>query len=149
MMRRVDTWAGVLCLVIGLLVLWQAESYSIGTLGQMGPGFYPAVLGTLLAVIGVLIAVTGTDAVEEDPLHAMPAGAEWRGRLCIVAGIGLFILFAERLGMVIATFACVFVAALGDRTATLLGSLILAAGITTFGAVLFHSLLNVSLPLWP
>ncbi len=149
MLRRVDTWAGLLCLVIGLGVLWQAESYSIGTLGQMGLGFYPAVLGVLLAGIGVAITFTGTDTIEADPLHAMPAGTEWRGRLCIVAGVALFILGAEHLGMVVATFACVFVAALGDRTATLLGSLLLAGGITLFGAVLFHGLLNVSLPLWP
>ncbi len=149
MMRRVDTWAGALCLGIGLLTLWQANLDSMGTLGAMGPGFYPAILGAMLAVVGVLIAANGGEAAEEDPLHAMPKGAEWRGRLCIVAGIALFILCAGRLGMVIATFGCVFVAALGDRQATWRGSATLAAGITVFGAVLFHVLLGVSLPLWP
>ena len=79
MIRRADTWAGALCIAIGLGVLWEANRYSIGTLGQMGPGFYPAVLGVLLAVVGALIALAGGEAVEEDPLHAMPAGAEWRG----------------------------------------------------------------------
>jgi putative Ca2+/H+ antiporter (TMEM165/GDT1 family) len=149
MIRRVDTWAGVLCLVIGLLTFWQGETYSIGTLAQMGPGLYPAVLGVLLAIVGLLIALTSSGAVEEDPLHASPTRPEWRGRICIVAGMVLFILTAGRLGMVISTFACVFVAALGDRQATLRGSAALAAGITTFGAVLFHSLLGVGLPLWP
>ncbi len=149
MIRRVDTWAGILCLVIGLLTLWQAVTYSIGTLGDMGPGFYPAVLGVLLAITGALIALTGSDTVEEDPLHAVPLGADWRGRLCIVAGIVVFIAAAERLGMVIATFGCVFIAALGDRSATLRSSALLAAGISAFGAVLFHVLLGIALPLWP
>jgi putative Ca2+/H+ antiporter (TMEM165/GDT1 family) len=149
-MRRGDTWAGLLCIAIGLLTVWEANRYTIGSLGQMGPGFYPAVLGVLMAGIGVLIALTGgAEVVESDPLHAMPEGAEWRGRLCIVGGIVLFILCAERLGMVVATFLCVFVAALGDRQATLLTSAALAAGITTFGTLLFHVLLGVSLPLWP
>jgi putative Ca2+/H+ antiporter (TMEM165/GDT1 family) len=148
-LRQVDFWAGLLCLAIGLGTLWLANDYSIGTLGAMGPGFYPAMLGALLAMVGVMIAATGAEAAEPDPLHAVPAGPEWRGRLCILAGVGLFILSAERLGMVVATFACVFVAALGDRKGTLRTSLALAGGITLFGTLLFHTLLGVSLPLWP
>ncbi len=148
-MRRVDTWAGILCLAIGLLTIWQAETYSIGTLRRIGPGLYPAMLGVSLALIGVLIALTGSDVVEHDPLHAMPEGPEWRGRLCITGGVVLFILLTEHTGMVISTFCCVFVAAMGDRTATVLRSAALAATITIFGAVLFRVMLGVSLPLWP
>ncbi len=149
MLRRSDTWAGLLCLAIGLLTLWEANRYSIGTLGHMGPGFYPAVLGTLLAIVGALIVLTGGPAVDVDPLHAVPEGAEWRGRLCIIGGIVLFILLAENLGLIAATFACVFVAAMGDRKATIPASLALACAITVFGALLFRGLLGVNLPLWP
>ena len=49
--------------------------------------------------------------------------------------------------MVPAIFACVFVCALGDKTATYKSSAILAAGVTVFGVVLFHYLLNVPFPL--
>ena len=149
MIRRVDTWAGVLCIAIGLAVLWEANRYSIGTLGEMGPGFYPAVLGILLAVTGALITLAGSDIVEDDPLHATPMRPEWRGRLCIVAAIIFFIATVERLGMVLGTFGCVLIAALGDRSTGWRGGLLLACGIAAFGAVLFHVLLGVSLPLWP
>lgn len=149
MIRRIDTWAGLLCVFVGFVTLWQASTYSIGTLGDMGPGFYPAIVGTLLAVTGVLIALAGSSLAEEDPLHAMPTTPEWRGRLCIVLGMVVFIATATRLGMVLATFSCVLIAAFGDRGATIRGSLILALSIAAFGAVLFHTLLGVSLPLWP
>ena len=148
-MRRTDTWAGLLCVAIGLLTLFEANRYSIGSLGDMGPGFYPAVLGLLLVVVGVLIVLAGGGAHIEDALHGFPEGAEWRGRLCIVAGIALFILLAEPAGLVAATFACVFTAAMGDRKATIAASAALAVAITLFGAVLFRGLLGVSLPLWP
>jgi hypothetical protein len=148
-MRRTNSWAGLLCVAIALLTLWEAKRYTIGSLGEMGPGYYPAILGGLLAVVGLLIALTGGDAAAEDPLHAMPVGVEWRGRLCIIAGVALFILFAEHLGMVAATFSCVFVAAMGDRQARVAGSAVLAGGVTLFGTLLFRGLLGVSLPLWP
>lgn len=149
MIRRVDTWAGALCIAIGLAVLWEANRYTIGTLGEMGPGFYPAALGVLLAVTGALIVLAGGEAEAEDPLHAMPTRPEWRGRICIVTAILFFIATAERLGMVLATFGCVLIAALGDRSATWRGSIVLACGIAAFGALLFHTMLGISLPLWP
>jgi len=47
-----------------------------------------------------------------------------------------------------ATFACVFIAALGDRTATFKGSFLLAAGVTFFGVLLFAYLLKVPFPIF-
>ena len=49
--------------------------------------------------------------------------------------------------MIPAIFACVFVCALGDKTSTLKGSLIMSAGVTVFGVILFSYLLGVPLPL--
>jgi hypothetical protein len=49
--------------------------------------------------------------------------------------------------MIPAVFACVFVCALGDKTATLKSSTILAAGVTVFGVLLFHYLLTIPFPL--
>jgi hypothetical protein len=149
MLRRVDTWAGLLCIAIGGAVLWEARRYTIGTLGAMGPGFYPAVLGVLLAVTGGLIGLAAREGEEEDPLHAMPTQPEWRGRICIVAAVVFFISTAEHLGMALATFGCVLIAALGDRSTTWRGAALLAFGIAAFGTLLFHTLLGVSLPLWP
>ena len=44
-------------------------------------------------------------------------------------------------------FACVFVSALGDKTATYKSSFVLALGVTFFGVLLFHYLLNIPFPL--
>ena len=49
--------------------------------------------------------------------------------------------------MIPAVFACVFVCALGDNTATYKSSFILAAGVTVFGVMLFHYLLSIPFPL--
>ncbi len=58
-----------------------------------------------------------------------------------------FIVFGEYGGLLPATFACVFVAALGDKETTLKQALILAAGITVLGVLLFSFLLKIPFPI--
>lgn len=153
--RRRELLAGAICMALGVGAVLEASSYSIGTLKQLGPGFYPAVLGGVLALVGALIvggALTMTDATEEtDRLldgGSDARGPDWRGWGCIIAGVALFIIFAGTTGLASAIFACVFVSALGDRTATLKGSLILALVMTVCGTVVFGYLLSISMPIW-
>ena len=54
----------------------------------------------------------------------------------------------EFFGLVPATFSCVFVSALGDRTATLKGTTYLAAGVTFFGVLLFSYVLKIPFPMF-
>ena len=67
----------------------------------------------------------------------------------VLPGMGplAFIVFGKLAGMIPGTFACVFVAALGDRDATWRGAAILAAVVTFFGVALFHYLLKIPMPL--
>ena len=44
-----------LMIVIGLFAVWYAQRYAFGSPRQMGPGFFPVVLGWVLAGLGVLI----------------------------------------------------------------------------------------------
>ncbi len=62
-------------------------------------------------------------------------------------GPALFIAVGHFTGMLPATFACVFVSALGDRKSTLKSSAILAAGVSIFGVLLFHYLLKLPMPM--
>ena len=92
-----------------------------------------------------LVAATAS-AVDDDQL-IIPK-PEWRAWACILAGPVLFIFLGNLGGLIPATFACVFVSALGDRESTLKSALILAIGVTVCGVGLFSYLLQVSLPMW-
>jgi uncharacterized protein (DUF486 family) len=59
----------------------------------------------------------------------------------------LFILFGSFFGMIPGTFACVFIAALGDKEATWKGTFILSTVITVFGVALFSYFLQVPMPI--
>ena len=76
----------------------------------------------------------------------LPEHPQWWGWLCILGGPALFILFGRYFGLMPGTFACVFVAALGDRTATLKSSFVLALIVTVFGVGLFSYFLQIPMP---
>jgi hypothetical protein len=114
----------------------------------MGPGFFPIILGVTMTSIGILIAgIAATTPASEEDLLRLP-NPQWRAWFCILAGPILFIVLGTYGGLVPATFACVFVSALGDRESTLRASFFLATGITIFGVLLFSYMLQVSMPLW-
>jgi putative Ca2+/H+ antiporter (TMEM165/GDT1 family) len=147
--RKRDFYAGGLMIVLGLgIALKGCLSYRTGTLMHMGPGFFPTSLGALLTLLGVAIAGTAaTGTASEDDERILPAQPQWWGWFCILAGPTLFIVCGRYFGLIPATFTCVFVAALGDRTTTWKACLVLAAVVTVFGVALFSYLLQVPMPI--
>ena len=146
--RKRDFYAGGLMVLIGCGVALKGLTYRAGTLMHMGPGFLPTTLGVILALLGIAIAAAAmTDGeASEDGERILPEHPQWWGWLCILAGPVLFIVCGRYFGLIPGTFACVFVSALGDRSATLKSSLILAAVVTVFGVALFSYFLQIPLP---
>ena len=142
-----DYYAGGLMVLLGVGAAVTGTGYKFGTLARMGPGFMPVMLGIVLAFIGILIAGTALGSSEPDDKKFLPDNPQWFGWLCIIGGPVLFIILGQYGGMIPAVFACVFVCALGDKTATYKSSAVLAAGITVFGVLLFHYLLSIPFPL--
>jgi hypothetical protein len=143
-----DYAAGALIAGIGAFAVLQGQSYRMGQLTRVGSGFFPVLIGVLMILVGALIAGSASYGTEADPA---PRSADWRGRGCVIAGPIMFIIGGSYFGLAPATFACVFVAALGDRTATLRSAAVLAATITVVGVVLFVYILQVPFPIlrWP
>jgi hypothetical protein len=147
--RRRDFYAGGLMTLLGLGVALKGwSSYRLGNLMHMGPGFLPTALGVILAVLGMAIAISAASPVPAgaDEERFLPEHPQWWGWCCILAGPLLFIVCGRYVGLIPATFACVFVSALGDRTATWKSSLVLAVVVTVFGVGLFSYLLHIPMP---
>lgn len=52
---QADLLSGVMFVVIGVVVWWAASQYRIGTAAVMGPGYFPRLLGGLLALLGLAV----------------------------------------------------------------------------------------------
>lgn len=144
--NRKDLIGGGLMLLLGIGAAAQASQYHIGSLQEMGPGYFPLALGIILAVTGVAIMLAGLRTAIIAP--AVKLKREWRGWFCICASMIVFAVLGHYGGLLPATFACVFVAALGDRKNSLLAALVLAATMTLVCLVVFWWLLKVQLPLF-
>ena len=143
-----DHLGGAILLAVGIAVTVTAIGYDVGTPSQMGAGFVPVALGVLLLVIGVAMILTGKPAAEDPMGPHGPFRPEWRGWLCIVGSVFAFAVLARYGGMVPAGFVTIFVAAMGDREATLFNSALFAVGLDLLGVAVFHFGLNLQLSLF-
>jgi Tripartite tricarboxylate transporter TctB family len=148
-----EFYAGGLVALIGAFAAYEGSGYGIGSVAQIESGFFPAVLGLGMILIGAAIAASGSEETGpaatglEDPRNAVPLAVHWRGWFAIIAGVCLFMGIAEYAGLLPAIFACVFVSALGSTSTTLKEALVLAACVTAFGVVLFAFGLKIQIPI--
>ncbi len=147
-----DYVGGSVIFLIGAAAILQSIHYNIGSLSQMGSGFFPAALGVVLALLGIAIALRArTDSgggMIEGITATMPFRPQWRGWICILLSVAAFVVFGEYGGLVPATFASVFIAALGDRQNSLLSAFLLAIAMVATATVVFWWALQVQFPLF-
>jgi hypothetical protein len=154
--RKRDFYAGGLMILLGAGIALKGTTYRAGTLMHMGPGFLPTALGVILILIGIAIGGAALTPVEpgagdvlggDHDQSILPAHPQWWAWFCILMSPILFIFFGRYFGMIPGTFACVFIAALGDKGATWRSTFILATVVTVFGVCLFSYFLQVPMPL--
>src|SRR5699024_9523080 len=117
-------------LLIGLITLINSLNYKIGTLSRMGPGYFPLLLAVMLIIVSVIIMLTPTHETEQG--KAKSQKILYRPWFCVVLSVVLFITLGRYGGFVPATFAIVFVSALGDDDNSLVTAMGLGAVITIF-----------------
>ncbi|WP_417807153.1 tripartite tricarboxylate transporter TctB family protein [Thioclava sp.] len=139
-----DLAGGLLLSVIGVFVLVYASTqYDIGSLRRMGPGFFPALLGGVLAVLGLMIALPAI--ARKGP----PIRIAWKEALAVLIAILVFATGLERAGLVPVTLASVLIASIAAPDRRIGWRLALALIVTTLSVVVFHFGLKMTVPLWP
>ena len=149
-----DRLGGALLVATGAATVFAGTGYGMGSLRAMGSGFYPVVLGVLLALIGAVLFASATRAPDAhladapaEAAHLTGPVVQWRGWLCILGGALSFVVLGQHGGLVPASFVSVFVAALGDRDNSVRDAALLAVLMTALGVVVFHFGLHLLLPL--
>ncbi|MBM7327723.1 tripartite tricarboxylate transporter TctB family protein (plasmid) [Agrobacterium pusense] len=138
-----DFWAGTLYIFFGTGAVLIARSYPFGSATRMGPGYFPTILGVILALLG-LLSLFRAFRSDGDPLGSIA----WRPLLAITGGTALFGFLLPHAGLPLALFVLIFLSAaisenfkFGWRPALALMSLI------AFCVIVFVKLLGVPLPL--
>jgi len=150
-----DVYAGGVLALVGSAFAWGANTYTVGTSARMGPGYFPMVLGVLLAVLGVLILLRGWRKAPDQRLAVGPWA--WKPLFFIVSanllfGVllgGLPSLNWPAMGFVAAIFGLTLVAGLAGERFNLKESLLLAAVLAVGSYLAFVVVLQLQLPVWP
>jgi hypothetical protein len=150
-----DFFSGVVFMALGIAFAWGATTYSVGTGARMGPGYFPLMLGVLLAVIGAVVAIKAL------VLHT--EGGDkigkwiWRPVGFIVAsnlafGIllgGLPSIGLPAMGMIIAIFALTFISARAGSEFKFKEIMILSVILAIGSYAVFILLLKLQIQVWP
>jgi len=140
-----DFWAGVMFIVTGLFFLgWAVTFYQMGTAVRMGPAYFPAVLGGLLAVLGGIVLL-GSFAISGEAIPKF----HFRPLVFITVGVVLYGYLMKPVGLVGATAALVYVSALGGHEFKWKEVTILFALLIVFSVLVFVKGLTLPFPICP
>ncbi len=139
-----DFWAGMIYFGLGLGFALVARDYSFGTTIRMGPGYFPTVLGGLLALVGLISIVRGI-RLGGEPISRFA----WRPVIFISLSLVLFGLLLPGGGLIPALAALLLIAPAAARSFrySLTGALA-AIALIVFCAVVFVEALGLPLPLF-
>ncbi|MDP3425147.1 MAG: tripartite tricarboxylate transporter TctB family protein [Burkholderiaceae bacterium] len=138
-----DVIGGLSLAALGAFAAIFAQRYEFGDLNRMGPGFFPVILGTLLAVLGILIAVPAF--FRSGP----PVQVRWKPFALVMASLVAFAMTLKVLGLIVATMLAVVIASLADNDTRWKGRILIALGVALITYLVFGLGLSMVLPMWP
>jgi hypothetical protein len=142
-----DVLAGGVFVVLGLAFAIAGSQYDVGSALNMGSGYVPIALGSLLTILGVVIVVASFRGGDPTVLATERAPVPWRRAALLVGAILFFGFFVRGLGLGPSLLVTTFIAALaGHRTGPVKAALI-ATGLTAMCLVVFVALLQLRLPI--
>ena len=155
MKSQKDFFSGLMFTVVGAAFALGATTYTVGNGARMGPGYFPLMLGILLAGLGSIIMFKAM--VVETPDGAKIGKWAWRPLFFIILANVLFGVMLGGLpsiklpamGMIAGIYVLTIVASMADGHFKLREVLILATILSIGSYLAFVLLLKLQFPVWP
>lgn len=140
-------------ITLGLLFSVWSTKYNIGSAGNMGPGYFPLLLGSLLSVVGIINVIRSqisTEKIKHKTFYTRPlifvllSSVVFGVLLNGLPGLGI-----PSFGIIVAVFALTFIARLSISPIRLLETGLLAVFLSMFTVVVFVVILEMPLQVLP
>ncbi len=141
-----DFWSGTMFVVLGVLFIVLSRQYQLGTAAKMGPGYFPTVLGGILAVLGGMIVLSAFSKTNPEA-KLSPVG--WRELFLLLGGVLLFAILLPKLGLIVSLWVLIFVSALGSHEFNFKETFLSAIVLSVLGWGVFAKGLELQLAVWP
>ncbi len=150
-----DFFSGLIFMAVGIAFAWGATTYKVGDGARMGPGYFPLMLGVLLAILGAVITFKAM-VVETEGGDRIGAWA-WKPLFFIITanlvfGVllgGLPSIKLPAMGLIVGIYALTFIAANAGEEFKFKEVLILATVLAIISYLAFIVLLKLQFPVWP
>ncbi len=150
-----DFFSGLMFIIVGVAFAVGAYSYSMGEGARMGPGYFPRMLGFLLAVLGGVVLFKSLTVATPDGDKI--GSFAWKPMICIIGanvvfGIcigGLPAIKFPALGLIVGIYALTFIASLAAEQYKVLEVFLLATFLAVLSYLAFIVLLKLQFPVWP
>jgi hypothetical protein len=139
-----DFWSGLMFCGFAVVGILAARGYSLGAAGRMGPGYFPLLLGLVLAALGVIL-IARSVVLDGEPLprfHVVPLAM-------IALAVCLFGVLIEPFGLVAALAVLTMLSAWAGPQFHLMEAIALTAALIVFSIGVFVYALGLSLSIWP
>jgi hypothetical protein len=139
-----DFWSGVMFCGFAAVAIVTAGGYPLGTAGKMGPGYFPLLLGFVLAGLGAIL-IGRSFFIEGEPvarIHVLPLTV-------IAAAAALFGLAIEPLGLIAALAGLTMLVAWAGPQFRALEAAALAVVLIAFSVAVFVYALGLPLNVGP
>ena len=150
-----DFASGLMFMGVGVAFAWGATTYNVGTGARMGPGYFPLLLGILLALIGSVITFKAltVETADGDKIGKWA----WKPLFFILAanfafGIllgGLPSLGIPAMGLIVGIYALTFISSLAGNEFNAKAVFVLATVLAIGSYVAFVWALKLQFPVWP
>jgi hypothetical protein len=138
-----DIVTGAFFLLLGgFAAIYATYTYRLGSFGTMGPGMFPAIVGTIVALLGAGILIPALFEAGPKPEFDL------RSALTVLAGVAAFAAFAAPLGLVPATFLLTSLSMLADSRVSIRTAIVLSVTLSVLAYAIFTWGLGIPLPAW-
>jgi len=141
-----DLLSGLLFAAIGLAAMIIARGYHFGTAMDMGPGYFPVLLGGIVALIG--LAIVAQALIRPDGSEPVD-GWEVRPLICVLAAVLGFGFLIETWGLIASVVVLILVARLVDPEKNMVELAVMTIVLTAIAVGIFVYGLQMPLRLGP
>ena len=117
----------------------------MGTAARMGPGYFPTILGVLLAFLGLVIVARALFWVPGESIMRWA----FRPLVLVIGAVLAFAMIAKFLGLILAVLTMVVISSLGSWEFRIKEMLVLSLMLAALSVGLFVYGLGLPFNLWP
>lgn len=144
-----DFFAGLIFLFFGVFAVTLSRDYSMGSAMRMGPGYFPFVLGVILALLGFAICARSLALrAHVNEGHGIE-GVDPRALLLVLAAVAAFATTIETAGIVIAATLVLVIGAAASRESRYREVIALTLLLVALTVGVFVYGLGLPFKLWP